>query len=166
MIKSAFVVIHPYQNAVCGRPVRAIMQAIKPVMATPIAASMPKGCALNAGIILPLTVYENAVVIPQVGHGISAAMIHPQLGRPNCSWVPTPSSDGESHAAVARTTIDTNPTANAASRLDRVDGIELEHALCVSCSIRPHRIPILHREGPGNWECADDQLRGVLKSPR
>ena len=113
---------------------------------------MPKGCALNAGINLPLTVYENAVVIPQVGQGISAATIHPQLGRPNCLWVPTPSADGESHVAVARTAIDTNPTANAVSRLDRVDGIELEHALCVSCSIRPHRIPVLHHEGPSNWE--------------
>ena len=80
----------------------------------------PNGWARNAEGISPRTEWLNAVVMPQVGQGMSAAAIHPHEGRPIWRWVPTPSAAGRIQNAARSTAIAPAATRSALPRCDIV----------------------------------------------
>ena len=82
---------------------------------------------------VPYTGRKQAVVIPQVGQGMSAATIHPHRGSPNCRWVPTPSALGCIHSARPRRPAAAAATISAVQRREQVPAaIE---ALVVLCAL-------------------------------
>ncbi len=94
----------------------------------------PSGCVINAVGNSPRTVWLQAVVIPHVGHGTSAARIHPHSGSPSWRCVPTPSLDGFSINATERSTTDISATPKAWTRLVRSDFSGTMILLIPSCS--------------------------------
>jgi len=50
----------------------------------------------------PSPAWEKAVVMPQVGHGLSNQTTQVHFCMPSCVWVACPAGFGESHAAVMR----------------------------------------------------------------
>jgi hypothetical protein len=107
-----------------GRKEYPVIAVMNPPIATihaEKANNMPSGCAINADGSCPRTVWLHAVVMPHVGHGMSAAATQPHAGKPSCWWVPIPWGDGFNRNATQSSAVVTKPTPRACTRRARSD---------------------------------------------
>lgn len=74
------------------------------------------GCVRAAVVHDPSPAWENEVVMPQVGQGLSNHMAHVHWFMPSWVCVACPSGFGVSHAAVVRTARETVAMSAAAMR--------------------------------------------------
>lgn len=95
-------------TATCAAPQRAAAATTAAIAANGWARSESSGRRLAA--------HENAVVMPQVGQGLSIVAIQPHTDMPSCLCVPTPVGDGRRLAAVTSTARINRATTVAAMR--------------------------------------------------
>ena len=67
-----------------------------------MANNAPMNCAENACMNCARATYANAVVMPQLGHGMPSAAGQEHMGKPICSCVPIPRASGVSVAAITK----------------------------------------------------------------
>ncbi len=97
-------------------PVVVWINAPQKTVAVMSVRSVPIGWVLADWIHDPCPAYENEVVMPQVGQGLSRAVAHMQGESPSCVCVPCPWDAGASHAAIESTARDMSAIAPAPIR--------------------------------------------------